>query len=135
MDYEMEKFDEQNKDVDLKLDDLISIDKNKLQSAFNIKIDEKSIQKQSEKYMTEINNALTVDTSKALKTIDTNLNTMANGLFDSIDGKTIKETDIDTLVTNYLKNSDVSKLFTDMEKNYLYMRLDENWELRIKFKV
>ena len=113
------KFDEQNKDVDLKLDDLISIDKDKLNEAFNIKIDENTLKKQSEKYMTEINSALTVDTSEALKTIDTNLNKVANGLFDSINEKSIKETDIDTLVTNYLKDSDVSKLFTDMEKNYV----------------
>ncbi len=112
------KFDEGNNALDLSFEDLISIDKKKLEQAFNIKIDNKAIEKQSQKYMQEINDAITTDTSKAQKTFSDNLNTFTKGMFDSIKGS-VKAEDIDTIVNNYLKTKEVTNILNKMEKNYV----------------
>ena len=112
------RFDDKNNKFDLNFEDLVSIDSEKLQSAFNVKIDQSELQKQTQNYMTEIVNSVTTDISPAKKAFSDNLNTLANGMFNSIDGKFSIE-DIDKIVEKYLSGNEASKMLSSLENNYV----------------
>ncbi len=112
------RFDDKNNKFDLNFEDLVSIDSEKLQSAFNVKIDQTQLQKQTQNYMTEIVNSVTTDISPAKKSFADNLNTLANGMFNSIDGK-FSIGDIDTIVEKYLSGNEASQILNSLEKNYV----------------
>ncbi len=110
------KFDEEKNGFDLNFEDLVSVDNKKIESAFNVKIDQKDLQAQTQKYMTDITNSITTDTTPAKKAFAGNLTTLANGLFDSIEG-VFTVNDIDSIVDNYLaKNTSV---LNSLESNYV----------------
>ena len=112
------KFDEKNSKLDFDLQDLISIDSEKLESAFNVKIDQNALQKQTENYMNEINNSITTDTEPAKKDFANNLNTLANGMFSSINGEFGTE-NIESIVSNYLNEDEPSKILASLETKYV----------------
>ena len=112
------KFDEKKNGLGLDFKDLISIDTNKLQSAFNIKIDQNQIQSQTQGYMTEISNAISTDINPAREAFMSNLNTLANGVLSSIDGE-ITADDIESKVDNYLSGYEPSKILSSLEENYV----------------
>ena len=112
------RFDAKKNNLNLDFKDLISIDTKKLQSAFNIKIDQKSLQKQTKGYMGEISNSITTDIVPAKKRFDDSLSKLSTGLFNSINGN-ISINDIDKTVNNYLKGSNVSKITKSLEKEYV----------------
>ena len=109
----------ENKVTKLNPNDAISIDNKKLQSAFNIKIDQNSIQQQTQGYMSEISNSITTDITPAQNAFSNNLNTLANDMFSSLSGKTIKLNEIDNIVSKYLEEYKASNLLNEMEKNYV----------------
>ena len=111
-------FDSKESDKGLDFADLISVDSEKLQSAFNIKIDEKSIQAETQGYMTDIANSITTDTTPADNAFKDTLQSFANGIMDSISGE-IKEEDIDEIVSNYLSKSDARTKLSKLEKEYV----------------
>ena len=112
------KFDEKKNGLGLDFKDLISIDTNKLQSAFNIKIDQNQLQSQTQGYMTEISNAISTDINPAKEAFMTNLNTLANGVLSSIDDE-ITAGDIESKVDNYLSGYEPSKIVSSLEENYV----------------
>ena len=111
-------FDSKENDKGLNFADLISVDSDKLQSAFNIKIDQKSIQSETQGYMTDIANSITTDTSPARNSFKDNLDYFANGVLETISGE-IKEEDIDGIVSNYLGKSEVRSRLSQLEKDYV----------------
>lgn len=114
------RFDSEKNDFDFEFSDLVKVDSEKLQSAFNININQKKLEEQTQKYMKEINDAITVDITPAKKMFDDNLKTFANGIFDSIgEGKEFAYNDIDSIVDKYLSNSANDKLLAKMEKDYV----------------
>ena len=112
------RFDSKKNNLNLDFKDLISIDTKKLQSAFNIKLDQKTLEKQTKGYMGEINKAITTDTAPAKKKFDEGLNTVSTGLFNSIKGN-ISVNDIDKTVNNYLKSNEASNIMKSLEKEYV----------------
>ena len=112
------KFDEKKNGLGLDFKDLISIDTAKLQSAFNIKIDQNQLQNQTQGYMTEISNAINTDINPAREEFMNNLNTLANGLLDTIDGE-ITTDDIETKVNDYINGYEPSKICAALEENYV----------------
>ncbi len=112
------KFDEKNNNLDLNFQDLVSVDNKKLESAFNVKIDQATLQKQTQNYMTEITNAITTDTGPAKNDFSNNLSTFANGVFNSIDGEFTID-NIDSIVSNYLNGSEASNSLSALEKKYV----------------
>ncbi len=112
------KFDEKKSDLGLDFKDLMEVDTDNLKKAFNIKIDENAMKKQTEKYMKEINNAITTNTSPAKKAFSNNLNTLADGMFNSIKGEFTLD-DIDKKVDNYLKSKEATKSLTGLESKYV----------------
>ena len=111
-------FDSKNNNKDLNFADLISVDSEKLQSAFNIKIDEKAIQSETQGYMADIANSITTDTTPAKNTFKDTLNSFANGILESVSGE-IKEEDIDGIVSNYLAQKEQKSKLSDLEKEYV----------------
>ena len=111
------RFDEKNK-INLDFKDLISVDSKKLESAFNVKVDQNAIQKETEGYMGEISNSVTNDITPAKKAFKNNLNTFAKGLFDSIKG-TISVADIEDTVYNYLEGEGQEKAIAKLEADYV----------------
>ena len=89
-----------------------------MQSAFNIKIDQKSLQKQTKGYMGEISNSITTDIAPAKKKFDDGLSKLSTGVFNSIKGN-ISVNDIDKVVNNSLKKSEVNKITKSLEKEYV----------------
>jgi len=111
-------FDNKNKIPELEFSDLVKIDNKKLESAFNIKINQYDLQKKTEGYMTEINNSVTVDITPAKTLFLDNFKILANGLFDSITDK-ISLNDVEEITNNYLETSSVNEILTNMENKYV----------------
>ena len=59
------RFDSPKSNLNLDFQDLISVDANKLQDAFNVNIDQKKLQRETEGYMGEIANSISTDTTPA----------------------------------------------------------------------
>ena len=112
------RFDSKKNNLDLDFMDLITIDKQKLQSAFNINIDQKTLQKQTEGYMTEISNSITTDTAPARKAFTDSLNTLASGMFNSIKDK-VSLNDIENVVDSYLSTEEAVNIFKTLEASYV----------------
>lgn len=109
------RFDSKENDYDFAFSDLVSIDKKKLESAFNIKISESDLEKQMEEYMNEISNSITTDTSDATKLYENNLHTFANEILS--DSLVFNENDIDKIVSEYLNSK--NSILKEMEDKYV----------------
>ena len=112
------KFDEKKSDLGLDFKDLMEIDTENLKNAFNIKIDENAMKKQTENYMKQINNAITTNTSPAKKAFSNSLNTLSEGMFNSIKSDFTSD-DVDKLIDNYLKSKEASKVLAELESKYV----------------
>ena len=112
------KFDDEKNNFDFAFSDLVSIDNEKLQSAFNINIDKSALENQTKNYMSEICSSITTDTTPATNLFNTNLNIMINGLFDSITSS-FKVSDITSITNNYLDSYEVGELLSKMESDYV----------------
>ena len=112
------RFDSKTNAFDFEFADLVKVDNQKLQSAFNINIDRNTLEKQTQDYMSEISNSITTDITPAKELFDNNLTTFSNGIFGSIEGE-FSLNDIDTIVNNYLENYDSGNMLSNMEKNYV----------------
>ena len=112
------KFDDEKNNFDFAFSDLVSIDNEKLQSAFNINIDKSALENQTKNYMSEISSSITTDTAPATNLFNTNLNIMINGLFDSITSS-FKVSDITSITNNYLDSYEVGELLSKMESDYV----------------
>ena len=112
------RFDEKKDELGLDFKDFINIDTKTLESAFNIKIDQKQLEKQTQNYMTDINNSITTDTEPARKAFSDNLITLSNGMFNSINGE-IDVTQIEEIVSNYLGQYEASQILSSLESKYV----------------
>ncbi len=112
------RFDSKKNDFDFEFKDLVKVDNEKLKSAFNINIDQKSLQQETEKYMMQISDSITTDISPASTLFNNNLNTFANGIFNNISNE-ISSNEINNIVNNYLDNYESVSILTNMEKNYV----------------
>lgn len=113
-----DKFSSDKKKFDFKFEDLVNIDTKKLQSAFGIKINQNTLQKQTEEYMNTISNSITTDTSNAKIVFKNNLNTLINKMFNSISGN-ISLNQVSEIINNFLNTDDAKKIFSSMENDYV----------------
>ena len=112
------RFDSEGNNFDFKFADLVSIDNEKLKSAFNITIDRETIENNTKNYMNEISNSITTDTVPATKMFMDNLSAFSSGIFDNIDMEYGID-DIDTLVDSYLDSYSVGEVLSKMESEYV----------------
>ena len=112
------RFDSKKNDFNFEFTDLVSIDNQKLSSAFNINIDQNSLKKQTENYMNEINNAITTNTIPAKEAFDNTFNSLATELLNSIENE-ISINDIDNTVSKYLDEYSSNNNISKLEKDYI----------------
>lgn len=112
------RFDSNKNNFNFEFSDLVDIDNQKLQSAFNINIDENAMKEQTQNYMSEIANSITTDTTPAADLFTANLNKLIDGLFKSITDK-FSLNDVDKLVDNYLNSYEAGTILSDMESKYV----------------
>ena len=112
------RFDNEENNFDFEFADLVSVDNEKLQSAFNINIDKETIENNTKNYMNEISNSITTDTTSATKMFTDNLNILVLGIFDNIDTEYGND-DINALVDSYLDSYEVGNILSKMEQEYV----------------
>ena len=112
------RFDDKKSKLDLDFEDMIEIDTEQLQDAFNIKIDQKDLENQTKGYMEQISNAITTDITPAQKDFSNDFDTLANGLFKNLDNE-FETKDIEKIVTNYLKGKEATKIINSLENKYV----------------
>ena len=120
------RFDDDNNNTGIDFQDMISIDKDLLSSAFGVNISEKDISNMTQGYMTEISSAITTDTSKAQKAFNDTLTTLTKDLLNNyikenaIAGvATIKLSEVDTIVDEFMVKDSSKKLLANLEKEYI----------------
>ena len=112
------RFDEQSNNFKLDFNDLVSIDTNMLKSAFNIKIDEKTLEKQTQSYVNQISDQMTKDLETAKQEFKENLSAFAKGLINNINEKISKE-NIDRIVEKYMNEEERRKALEKLQDEYV----------------
>ena len=122
------RFDDDTEEAGLDFQDMISIDTDMLSSAFGVNINESDISDMTQGYISQISSAITADTSGAKQQFMDTLATLANGVLnqyisenkDELLGMaTIKESDVDGVVTAFMAQESSQALLKDLESKYL----------------
>lgn len=130
------KFDELDEENSLDFEDMITVDEKMLESAFNIKIDQKDMEKTTTNYMNKISESITTDTSPARADFEMVLTTFANDIFEDYAENPLKTMPLNptdptvltpvmylnetsTIVSNFLAKESSKKLLNELEKNYV----------------
>ena len=121
-------FDDESDETGLDFQDMISIDKDMLSSAFGVEVSEDDISSMTTGYMSEISSSITTDTSKAKTSFDNALNSIVKGMLnDYIDKNadstthvaTITTDQVESVVSTYLAGEEAQKILTELETQYL----------------
>ena len=129
------RFDELDEtSSELNFEDMISIDEKMLESAFNIKIDQKEMEKTTTNYMNEISDAITTDTTPAGNDFDMTLVTFATDIFKDYMENPLKTmalnpmdpemkipviyaADVKEIVNTFMLKESSKKFINELEKN------------------
>ena len=111
------RFDSNKNNFNFEFSDLVKVDNQKLQSAFNINIDKKDMEQKTKSYMNEISESITTDITPAKDIFANNLKTLSEGIFQNVNN--FKLNDIDSIVSNYINTYEPSNLLSQMESNYV----------------
>ena len=112
------RFDSRDNNIGFGFDDVISVDSDKLSQAFNMDIDQDKIREETARYMNEISNSITTDTSPAKEAFNDTLDRLVDGLFKSIQDK-VSLNDVDNLVSEYLNTYEAGEELSNLESNYV----------------
>ncbi len=119
-------FDDDSKETGLDFQDMISVDIEALSSAFGVKIDENDISNMTQGYMNEISSAITTDTSMAQNAFKDILSTLTKNLLNDYISKneiagiaTIKLSDVDNVVNEYMEKENAKTLLANLEAVYI----------------
>ncbi len=112
------EFTETKTNFDFDFSDLVEIDSETLQSAFQISLDENTLKNQTTGYMEEIAKSITTDTTPATNLFKTNLETFSKEIFTKIE-KEYSLTEIDSIVGNYLNEESVNQKLMEMSSQYV----------------
>ena len=112
------KFGEKRDGYNFEFSDLVSVDESKISSAFKSNIDQNAVTTKTQEYINSIANDITTDSSSVGDDLIARYETFADGLYNEISGLdgqgTFKESEIDTIVADYIKKQD----FNDLEEKY-----------------
>ena len=100
------KFDDKKNTEAFTFKDLVSVDEKKLASAFDIKISEDDLAKQSESYINNINNAITTDTTNALTAYNNALDQVLSGFKNNLN------------IDSYLSSNDIKNIVDNLANEY-----------------
>lgn len=127
--------EKQNNSKKMNFEDLITIDEKMLSSAFDIKLDKKSLEKQMQSHMNKINESINADIEPAQNAFMTNLKELATNIFKDyasnprsnienpiIPGQkmpTISLDMVDSVINDYFNGKNVVSKFKELEKMYM----------------
>ncbi len=125
------KFDSKKKS-NIDFQELISVDTQLLQSAFNMNITEDDIKNMTSGYMEEISSSLTTDITPAKDSLNASLKSLAKGVLNyaiknptstmPMGDKTVKvitTNDAARIVKDYLQTEEAKSIFSKLEKEYI----------------
>ena len=126
-------FDDKKSKSNLDFEDLIKVDKKQLESAFNIKLDEKDIKNKTSNYMNEISTSITADIKPAKEDFDSNLKSLLEGVMNDYIGnpKETKEimsnvfvpvlytNDVGSIVDEYMNKDSSKNMLSTLESKYV----------------
>lgn len=112
------RFDAKTNNFNFEFKDLVKVDNKKLQSAFNISISQSDLEKQTKKYMEEISNTITTDTTPANEAFSKGLETLANNLMNSITTE-FRLNDIQNIINNLLNTEETNNYLKELETKFV----------------
>ena len=112
------KFEDEGKGLNLDFKDLVTVDNKKIESAFNVKINQKDLEKQTMNYMKGITNSITANTDPAYDAIKNGFNTILLDLINNIDDK-IASNEVTDKVNNFISNENSEKIVNELEKEFV----------------
>ena len=112
------RFDAKTNNFNFEFKDLVKVDNKKLQSAFNISISQSDLEKQTKKYMEEISNTITTDTTPANDAFSKGLETLANNLMNSITTE-FKLNDIQNIINSLLNTEETNNYLKELETKFV----------------
>ena len=122
------RFDDDSKDTGIDFQDMISIDKDLLSTAFGVNLSEKDIANLTQGYTTQISAAITTDTSAAEKAVSETLVTFATNLLNEYVAANknpitqvaeIKTSQVEGVVTAFLSKEANQKKLAELEAKYV----------------
>ena len=124
-------FDGKKINANINFEDMISIDKDMLQSAFGINLDENKLKNMTSGYTKKIEESISTDNSSALNDFNKVLNDIMNGFINDYDSnpresvtkddivyKVISLNKVSGYVNEYINNDSVTNNLSEFEKNY-----------------
>lgn len=112
------RFDAKTNNFNFEFKDLVKVDNKKLQSAFNISISQSDLEKQTKKYMEEISNTITTDTTPANEAFSKVLETLANNLMNSITTE-FRLNDIQNIINSLLNAEETNNYLKELETKFV----------------
>lgn len=112
------RFDDSKSNYDFSFEDLVSVDTEKLQSAFSINMDQSTLENMSKEYMTDISSIISTDTTNATLAFSKTYDELTNNLFTSLPNE-FELNETQTIVDTYLNTDDVNNKLSTLEENYV----------------
>ena len=106
------------KDLNLDFKDLIEVDEKQISSAFDVKIDQNKIAKDTENYFKSISSSITTNTVPAEEDFNATLSSLSNNLINNL-SESISLNDIDNVLNNMFSKDDNIKLLSNLESKYI----------------
>ena len=111
-------FDQDENEFNFEFSDFVTVDNNALSKAFNVKIDQKDLEKEMTNYMNDISNSITTDTSGPIKELTDGYNKLLPVLVDNM-GEVIGTNDIDSIINKTLTSNVAKEVFSGFTKKYV----------------
>lgn len=108
------KFGDESSNFDFAFSDLVSVDSNKIASAFNVTIDQNAVAAKTQEYIAEISNDITADIAPAQTALSEKFTSLADGFVSTVVGE-VPTSSLTELAMNYVDTQD----FSDLSNKYL----------------
>ena len=115
------RFDDESEEAGLNFEDMISIDTNALQNAFGGGLDESTITNMTQKYMSEISEAISTDTSEANDLLNSTITTLLQDMLTKYIEQNSSELDNEIINIDEITMSILSYI----QANYPEIQVDE----------
>ena len=107
------KFGEKDTSNKFEFSDLVSVDNSALSKAFNVTIDQNAISAKTMEYMNEISGDITADITPVKDKLVSRFNELSTQLASELNETTIKTSEVDKTVEDFIAKQDFSALETE----------------------
>ena len=110
-------FNQEENEFNFGFEDFVTVDNDALSKAFNVKIDQKDIEKEMSSYMNDINNSITTDTTEPLKELSNGFTKLLPVLISNL-GETIGTKGIDDVINKTFESNEAKEVLNGFTKKY-----------------